>query len=472
MSSQVWAQEIEVSGTITDTEGLPLAGATVLVKGTSHGKTADFDGNYKINTNIGATLVFSYAGFMTQEVKVTSATINVQMTQGAELEEVVVVGYSTRKEKKSLGYAISTVESGSSDKVLSGTASGVSVTSGNGLPHSILTAGEINDLKDWNDWKSAINKEQYVSFQKHWNFFLQRKIKVEVKDTDGNPVNNVKTTLYTNDNKKIMSVLTDVKGEAFVFLDFDTITNDDYYRIQLECGQKIIGRKILKHAEKVAFVFENKKSTNSVDIMFTIDATGSMGDEINYLKAELEDIMNRVAADENIDEKRVALAFYRDKGDSYVVKEYDFETNISKVQASLNENDANGGGDYEEAVEEALEKANALAWNPVAKSRLMFLILDAPPHFNEQIVAKIKNQITKAQEKGIKIIPIVASGANKDLEFLMRFFSISTNGTYVFLTDDSGVGNPHLKPTKDDFKVEKLNDLIVRLIKESVQTNA
>ena len=76
----------------------------------------------------------------------------------------------------------------------------------------------------------------------------------------------------------------------------------------------------------------------------------------------------------------------------------------------------------------------------------------------------IKNEIKKAQEKGIKIIPIVASGADKTVEYLMRYFSVSTNGTYVFLTDDSGIGNKHLKPTTADFKVEKLNNLIVRLI--------
>lgn len=96
----------------------------------------------------------------------------------------------------------------------------------------------------------------------------------------------------------------------------------------------------------------------------------------------------------------------------------------------------------------------------------MFLLLDAPPHLTQENVSLIKNQIKKAQEKGIKIIPIVASGADKNVEFLMRFFSLSTNGTYVFLTDDSGIGNPHIKPTTPEYKVEKLNDLIVRLIKK------
>ena len=84
----------------------------------------------------------------------------------------------------------------------------------------------------------------------------------------------------------------------------------------------------------------------------------------------------------------------------------------------------------------------------------------------QETVFTIKDQIKIAQQKGIKIIPIVASDANKNVEFLMRYFAISTNGTYVFLTDDSGIGNSHIKPTTKDFKVEKLNNLIIKLIKE------
>jgi hypothetical protein len=60
----------------------------------------------------------------------------------------------------------------------------------------------------------------------------------------------------------------------------------------------------------------------------------------------------------------------------------------------------------------------------------------------------------------------VASGADKDTEFLMRFFAISTGGTYVFITDHSGVGNPHLIPSVGEYTVEPLNDLMVRLINE------
>jgi hypothetical protein len=147
-----------------------------------------------------------------------------------------------------------------------------------------------------------------------------------------------------------------------------------------------------------------------------------------------------------------------------VVKEFDFSSDISKMKKILNDHNADGGGDYEEALEKALKASLKKSWNVNAKTRLLFLLLDAPPHYTRENVEIIKNQIKIAQEKGIKIILIVASDANKNVEFLMRFFSVSTNGTYVFLTNDSGIGNDHLEPTNSKYKIKKLNDLIVRLI--------
>ena len=107
-----------------------------------------------------------------------------------------------------------------------------------------------------------------------------------------------------------------------------------------------------------------------------------------------------------------------------------------------------------------------MQWSTEARSRIAFLLLDAPPHRENQIIDELHNTIKTAAKKGIKIIPIVASGINKETEFLMRNFSIATNGTYVFITNDSGVGNEHLEPTVGEYEVEYLKDLMVRLIKK------
>ena len=92
------------------------------------------------------------------------------------------------------------------------------------------------------------------------------------------------------------------------------------------------------------------------------------------------------------------------------------------------------------------------------------MILDAPPHKESSNISKVQLAIAKAAEKGIKIIPVSASGIDKETEFLLRFMALSTNGTYVFITNDSGIGNTHLEATVGPYQVEYLNNLMVRLI--------
>jgi len=114
-------------------------------------------------------------------------------------------------------------------------------------------------------------------------------------------------------------------------------------------------------------------------------------------------------------------------------------------------------------VHTALERSLNLQWRAEAY-KLNFLILDAPPHEDEETMNSIKKQVKLAAEQGIRLIPITASGINRETEFLMKFMAVLTNGTYVFITDDSGIGNPHLDPVVKDYDVEKLNDLMVRII--------
>src|SRR5210317_1227131 len=106
LTSSVQAQQaIEVTGSVTDQGGLPLIGATITVKGTSRGTTTDFDGIYKINVNNNATLVFSYVGYVTKEIKVgDQTTINVVLQEDvSQLDEVVVVGFGTQKKENVSG---------------------------------------------------------------------------------------------------------------------------------------------------------------------------------------------------------------------------------------------------------------------------------------------------------------------------------------------------------------------------------
>jgi len=110
LTVNTFAQQKTVTGTIKDTEGTPLIGATVMIKGTSTGTDTDFDGNYSIKAEEGQTLVFSYIGYKNKEVVVTSSKIDVVLLEDTSvLDEIVVTGYGTQT-RATLTNSVSKIE--------------------------------------------------------------------------------------------------------------------------------------------------------------------------------------------------------------------------------------------------------------------------------------------------------------------------------------------------------------------------
>ena len=217
-------------------------------------------------------------------------------------------------------------------------------------------------------------------------------------------------------------------------------------------------------------LYNNYEVTKSItarkaDIAFFVDATGSMTDEIDFLKSDLIDIFKKVEKLQAGTTIRTAALFYRDEGDEYVTKRIDFTTDIKSVSNYVGKQSAAGGGDFPEAVHTALEKGlQNLSWDEGARTRIVFMLLDAPAHHNDKVIESLHQSIEAYAKAGIKIIPVAASGIDKITEFMLRFFAISTSGTYVFLTNDSGIGGDHIQASVGDYEVEQLNELIVRLI--------
>lgn len=137
-------QGMQVTGNVTDNEGVPMPGVNILVQGTSIGTQTDFDGNYSITVPDGNNiLVFSYVGYITQEVAVNNnASINIVLKEDINsLDEVVVIGYGTMKRNDVTGSVVSVsseaVEqsvSTSIDQVLQGRAAGVQIQQNSGAP--------------------------------------------------------------------------------------------------------------------------------------------------------------------------------------------------------------------------------------------------------------------------------------------------------------------------------------------------
>jgi hypothetical protein len=190
-----------------------------------------------------------------------------------------------------------------------------------------------------------------------------------------------------------------------------------------------------------------------------------MGDEINYLKEELMELMLRSSEMVPCSELRLSTVFYRDVHDAYTAIHAPFTSRFEDAVDFVHKQSAGGGGDYPEAVDAGLnESIEKLEWSSKALARLCFLVLDAPPHKEKK--SEIERLTQEYAAKGIKIIPIVASGIDKPTEFLMKRMAAITSGDYIYITDHSGVGNSHIKPSGVKSDVDLLKNQLEKTIRK------
>lgn len=320
-----------------------------------------------------------------------------------------------------------------------------------------LTAGEVNDFAKWQLWKSY--QQSAVSYQKIWRIEPLQRYTVQVKNQAGYPVANYPVSLTDAKGNTLFQAVTDNTGKAELW------------------GELVVGSSSLvvspringKAAEEwqTIVVDEPCDAPEGVDVMFVFDATGSMGDELRYLQAEMKDVIARSKEATGGLNIRTGAVVYRDHEDEYVTRISRLTDDLSTTQTFIDRQHANGGGDYPEAVPEALMAAlNSAGWDAEARARIAFLVLDAPCHEDSATIALLHEQILNAAAQGIRIVPVVCSGLGESGEYLLRSMALATNGTSFFLTDDSGIGHTHLKPQTDSLRVEHLNDMMVRTIVE------
>lgn len=339
-------------------------------------------------------------------------------------------------------------------------------------PHAgLLTAGEWNDLHNWNHhWVNMQNDGELDPYQKMYGFTPKYRYTVMLTNEQDFPVVDAPVKLLTAGGELLWEARTDNTGKAELWAGMFDAKEPLGLRVEALVNgrtEDLGNPKAAKDGINRHQIAVECKSPKNVDIVWAVDATGSMGDEIEYLKTELLDVIGRAKARNPALAFRMGTVFYRDKGDDYITKSSGLSENISETVEFIRKQYAGGGGDYPEAVHSALEEAIFnQKWSKDAVTRICFLVLDASPHQDPAVNASLQRSIREAARLGIRIVPVTASGIQKDTEFLMKFFGLATNGSYVFLTDHSGIGGKHLEPTTEEYKVELLNDLLVRLITE------
>jgi hypothetical protein len=491
-----FSQNILIKGQVKTKADSVLSGVSVTIKGTESLAVTNKDGEFAISVpRLPAVLIFSYVGYKTQTLNIkkadTARYVSIKLALfETNLAEVVVIGYGTTRKKSVITGSVSTVRIAGSTpspakaydyktgkrevELITKPVDDAAIESNLKRDHEIspvnskkLTAGELSDFKKWKLW-SNYSAAHFLIWSEHWGIKPVNRYCVQVQNKDYKGIVGEKVYLVnTNTHDTVWRAITDNTGKAELWANFSTA----------DSSRSIYAIVCRKETLRYPSVFENGinritlkttcSQSNVANIAFVVDATGSMGDEIKYLQVELNDVIANVSAMNKEVELRTGSVFYRDHGEDYLTRYIDFQREPAPLMQFINEQSAKGGGDYQEAVEDALTTAlDSLHWDNDARAKIVFLILDAPPH--DAAKEKMKSVMMQASAMGVRIVPIVCSGVDKSTEYLMRSLALATNGSYVFLTDDSGIGNKHIKPTTDDYKVELLNDLLQRVIAEMV----
>ena len=334
----------------------------------------------------------------------------------------------------------------------------------------ILTAGEHDDLLNPELYAAYVNRSDLgQTIRTLPRVDTMRVVTVKVNDRNGQPIPFADVTVTCSDGNSI-TLATQTDGSVVFFPGLDRLSE----RITVsarKAGRSIADARPVLVADapgaQLVGLTANQMATRAtkLDLMLVVDTTGSMGDEIAYLQAELRSIIAAITEKHRDLDIRVGFVFYRDLGDDYVTRTVAFDRDIGRAQGALARQDANGGGDYPEAMDQALIRAVGQDWRPDAVKSLL-LVADAPPH--DDLFGRTWAAAEAARAKRIHITPVAASGVADEAEYAMRAMAAATQSRYLFLTDDSGVGNPHAPPAIDCYLVTRLDALVRRVIDSQI----
>lgn len=328
-------------------------------------------------------------------------------------------------------------------------------------PRRLLTAATVADHDRRDNYLSYFRR--HIGEAQHFELPLEARTRFTVTGRNGRPIMNAMVQVWDSQGRSAVA-LTHADGICDVHPEILGLQNVAAVRAQF--GQSAHSERVqLGRSEQVTLRLMEHASQgpSSLDIAFLIDVTGSMEDELRYVNREVVSIVDRIRSESQIP-VRVGAVFYRDRSDSVPLQRIQFTTDVQAFASAMHEVRASGGGDYPEDMNSGFATAlDGLSWNHSSgTARVLIPIADAPPQdyggFDHHAAMR------SALHKGIRILPVAASGADRSVEFLFRAYGAVTSTPYVYLTDDSGVGGSHMEADTDRVAVEFFHDVLTRLL--------
>jgi hypothetical protein len=349
-----------------------------------------------------------------------------------------------------------------------------------GLPReapavSGLQAGFADDNKQFNYFVNFLS--QYGGEVEHFTMPIQERIILKVSDQAGKPIPNVGISV-SGGVKPLVTGKTYADG---TFLFFPSEYGSTFQRYTVSLDSPVAKKDLAVERaglREVGVQFQAARPQYQnvpLDILFIMDTTGSMSDEIERLKATIEIINLNLSSLSSKPKVRFGMVLYRDREDEYVTQVVPLTADLAAFQKQLAKVTADGGGDEPEDLQAALEDAvKNVAWDP-SGIRLAFIVTDAPPHLDypDEKFTYV-DAAREASRQGIKFYSVGTGGLDLAGELVLRQISQYTYAKYIFLTygekGESMGGEPGSVShhTGANFQTDKLEAIIIRFAKEEL----
>jgi hypothetical protein len=334
-----------------------------------------------------------------------------------------------------------------------------------------LRAGSVDDNAEWDDYLLYRLRFAEWGIDVH-DVDVTGRHTISVSNAQGQPVLGAEVTVLDANGDRLARFTTQSDGSVLFFPNAYPESDLDAMEIVvtkdgLEVTQ-ILGQDTREHA--VTLDAESSTQPVRLDVHFLIDATGSMSDEIAQLKENMIAVSEQIEALPSNPNVRFGMTIYRDRGDLFISRTYDFTPDVTDFTEELARVQAEGGGDYPESLNEGLHNAIHLPeWRGEDTVSLIFLLADAPPHLDYAQDYDYAQDVFAAAEMGIKIYPLASSGLDDQGEYIFRQLAQISGGKFLFLTYGAG-GAPGDETTHhvDDYSVLSLDELVVRIVEEEL----
>jgi hypothetical protein len=334
-----------------------------------------------------------------------------------------------------------------------------------------LRAGSTDDNERWDDYLRYRTEFLARGIPVHDLDVTERHV-VRVRDRDGGPVLGARVRVFAGDARAAaLDLRTYADGRALVLPRAAAIDPQASLRAVISRGNAEVEVDLPRDRSDHAVTLPIAPvAVKKVDVHFLLDATGSMGDEIDRLKAHMTAVADRIGGRDDGVDVRFGLTAYRDRGDAFVTRTFDLTGDVAAFDQALHEVQADGGGDTPEALSAGLRDAvTKPSWRGDDTVKLVFLVADAAPQLDDPEHADYAEEVRHAASAGIKIHPIASSGLDDQGEFVYRQLAQITTGRFVFLTygADGGPGDATTHHV-DKYAVLSLDGLVAQLIEEEL----